>query len=204
MLMSTAGMLFYIINLPINCWERNWRIMNQFIVTHPNSIQVLTRRPVTLIHSTKGHDASNIANVHYSPTPEHDEIPHPGVDHSPRGFPIPGRNKEKEAFFGPPLKAPGYGFTITKKFGVRIRHAPDAESEIESESEEEIPTQWESYLKLAFKIIKKSFSETETHENLYILDAKFHCTFLQCMHDLHSIIIVFFLPTEFDDDPILP
>ncbi|CAL8144207.1 unnamed protein product [Orchesella dallaii] len=101
---------------------------------------VLTRRPVTLIHSTKGHDASNIANVHYSPTPEHDDHPGPGVvDHSPRGFPLSGGPPKGKGFFGPPLKTPGYGITFTKKFGVRIRHAPAAESEAELESDEHHP-----------------------------------------------------------------
>lgn len=95
---------------------------------------MLTRRPVTLIHSTKGHDATNIANVHYTPGAEHEDHPNPGVDLSPRGFPH-GRSK-KGGFLGPPIKAPGYGITFTKKFGVRIRHAPEAESDIDNESDE--------------------------------------------------------------------
>jgi hypothetical protein len=97
-------------------------------------LQVLTRRPVTPIHSTKGHDVSNIANVHYSPGPEHEHIPSPGVDLSPRGFPvqgsigfekqgrkIPGPIGDDHDFHGP--KPPGYGITISKKFGVSIKHA---------------------------------------------------------------------------------
>ncbi|ODM91055.1 hypothetical protein Ocin01_15630 [Orchesella cincta] len=117
----------------------------KFVITTNNKQlytgAVLTRRPVTLIHSTKGHDASNIANVHYSPSPEHEEHAAPGVDHSPhsphppRGFPLSGGPKGK-GFFGPPLKTPGYGITFTKKFGVRIRHAPAAESEADIESDE--------------------------------------------------------------------
>lgn len=95
---------------------------------------MLTRRPVTLIHSTKGHDATNLANVHYSPGPEHENIPNPGVDYSPRGHPVHQGLSLKEAFKGQgqdfgPLVNPqqqqqqqGYGYTITKKFGVNIKH----------------------------------------------------------------------------------
>lgn len=97
---------------------------------------MLTRRPVTLIHSTKGHDASNIANVHYAPSPEHEENPSPGVDLSPRGFPFRGPKHKGPFLGGPPIKAPGYGITFTKKFGVRVRHAPEASSELELESDE--------------------------------------------------------------------
>jgi len=97
--------------------------------------QVLTRRPVNLIHGSQGHDLSNIANVHYSPGPDHEHLPSPGVDHSPRGFPVPsgtlGGDKHgrklipgpigDEPFHGP-IKPPGYGITISKKFGVAIKH----------------------------------------------------------------------------------
>jgi len=92
---------------------------------------------VTLIHSTKGHDVSNIANVHYSPGPTHENHPAPGVDLSPRGFPIHGGVafekhgrkisnplEEDSEYQGPLLKPPGYGYTITKKFGVSIKHTP--------------------------------------------------------------------------------
>jgi len=92
--------------------------------------QVLTRRPVSVIHNDKGHDPSSIADVHYSPDPTHEELPSPGVDHSPRGFPVgtAAQTKLKPVgphspnLFGGPLKRPGYGFTITRKFGVAIQH----------------------------------------------------------------------------------
>ncbi|CAG7734293.1 unnamed protein product [Allacma fusca] len=93
--------------------------------------QVLTRRPVNYIHSTKGHDASNIANVHYSPHPEHEEHPAPGVDHSPRGFPIHPPSLEKVKSDGGyahlsehvPVNKPQYGPPIKSTAGGSKFHA---------------------------------------------------------------------------------
>lgn len=84
-----------------------------------------------------GHDASQLANVHYSPGPEHENIPNPGVDYSPRGHPVHqghslGKarleqegHQQQQGFTGPivnPQQQQGYGYTITKKFGVNIKH----------------------------------------------------------------------------------
>lgn len=52
-------------------------------------LQVLEKRPVSVIDSTRGHDLSNLANVHYTPGPVHEPLPYsPIIDQSPRGLPV--------------------------------------------------------------------------------------------------------------------